>query len=319
MPLKRIVEVSVDGRMLGVERGFLCVWEKGALLGKVPLDDICGIICTANYTLFTSALFPALSARNISLVVCDRKTKCPSSYVLPLYGNYRQSDVMTAQAQAPKPMLKGLWRLIIGAKIRQCAEVLKSLNISEGVEMVEGLSRRVLSDDAGNAEARAAAVYWKSLMGKTFVRDRNGGGANILFNYAYTILRAAMLRAISAAGLHPSLGIHHRSSVNCARLADDLMEPFRPFADLRVVELLGSGEDDLTKRAKAYLVGTLEQRYVFGKEECNIMRAMSNFAVSLAQVFLRERKEPEICIVKSKDITDGIYKRIQTDVDACDV
>ena len=315
---KRMI-IYILGRMLGVERGFLCVWEKGALLGKVPLDDICGIICTANYTLFTSALFPALSGRNISLVVCDRKTKCPSSYVVPLFGNYRQADVMTAQAHASKPMLKGLWRRIISAKIGQCAEVLKSLGISEGVAMVEGLSRHVLSDDAGNAEARAAAIYWKSLMGKSFVRDRNGGGANILLNYAYTVLRAAMLRAISAAGLHPSLGIHHKSSANCARLADDLMEPFRPFADLRVFELATSGVEELTKRAKAYLVGTLEQRYAFGKEECNIMRAMSNFAVSLAQVFLREREEPEICIVKSGNIIDGISKRIQTDVDACDV
>lgn len=313
------MEVSTDGRMLGVERGFLCVWEKGALLGKVPLDDICGIICTANYTIFTSALFPALSEHNISLVVCDRKTKCPSSYVVPLYGNYRQADVMTAQAQASKPMLKGLWRRIISAKIRQCAEVLKSLGISEGVAMVEGLSRHVLSGDAGNAEARAAAIYWKSLMGKSFVRDRNGGGANILLNYAYTVLRAAMLRAISAAGLHPSLGIHHKSSANCARLADDLMEPFRPFADLRVFELAKSGVEELTGSAKACLVGVLEQRFIFGEEECNIIRAMNKLAVSLAQVFLREMEEPEICIVKSGNIIDGISKRIQTDVDACDV
>ena len=110
------------------------------------------------------------------------------------------------------------------------------------------------SGDPGNVEAQAARRYWPLLMGADFHRDRALPGVNALLNYGYTVLRAATARAVTAAGLHPSLGLHHRTRTDPFCLASDLMEPFRPVVDLIAVRLADAGVDDVTPEAKAALV-----------------------------------------------------------------
>ncbi len=238
MARRQIVEITEDGRVLGVERGFLIVSCKKEILGKIPLDDIEAVICNSNYCLFTSSLANTIAEYSIPLLICDKIKKYPKSAMLALESNYRQGDVIQAQADASEPMKKSAWAQIVKAKLRRQANVLKFLKKEDGFVFINGIAELVKSGDSENCEARGAARYWKELMGEYFKRDRNSNDENIFFNYGYTILRAATIRAILSAGLHPSISIHHKSTTNSLRLADDLIEPFRPFVDITVKQIL---------------------------------------------------------------------------------
>ena len=124
------------------------------------------------------------------------------------------------------------------------------------------LADSVRSGDPDNCEAQAAQAYWPAFMGKDFRRDRTAGGVNALLNYGYAVLRAATARAVAGAGLHPSLSIHHQSRGEALRLADDLMEPFRPAVDLVARQLRDEGLTELNAAAKAELAGVLHLDYL---------------------------------------------------------
>src|SRR5690606_215333 len=137
-----------------------------------------------------------------------------------------------AQAAASRPMAKRLWADLVRAKVRAQAAALAEF--SQPPLVLETLAKRVRSGDPVNIEAQAAQRYWPSLFGPDFRRDRSADGVNALLNYGYMVLRASAARAVVSAGLHPSLGIHHKSAGSSLRLADDLMEPFRPAVDILV-------------------------------------------------------------------------------------
>ncbi|MBR6389110.1 MAG: type II CRISPR-associated endonuclease Cas1 [Opitutales bacterium] len=298
MATRRIVEIAEDGRVLGVERGFLTVSSKGEILGKIPLDDIEAVLCISNYCLFTSSLASALAENSIPLLVCDKIKKYPKSALLAIESNYRQGDIIQAQADATEPMKKSAWAQIVRAKLRRQAQVLKFLKKDEGAIFLNGVAELVKSGDSENCEARGAARYWKELMGDYFKRDRNANDENIFFNYGYTVLRAATIRAILCAGLHPSLSLHHKSSTNSLRLADDLIEPFRPFVDISVKELLKE-KNDLDAEAKKMLVSILNRRIAIKEKDTTLQSQMNSLAKNLAQFFLKEsefKKIPEIKI-----------------------
>jgi len=325
MKAQRIVEISEDGRFIGVERGFLIVKNSSLELGKIPLDDIASIITFSNYTTFSSELISRLAEYNIPLVVCDKITKKPTSTLVTLDGNYRQGDVFLAQAESTKPLKKSLWQIVIKHKLLQQAEVLKFFKKTDATILLGGLATVVKSGDPENIEGRAAAAYWKALMGDFFRRDRDAEDENILFNYGYTILRAATLRSICGAGLHPSLGLHHMSSTNPARLADDLIEPFRPFIDLEVKEICMSGESkELNAKNKKRLAGVIDRKIILKERDTTIQILMHHLAKSLAQIFLKERNDLNLEVVSYKNfyVKKAIYnesKRVQTDVDDGDV
>lgn len=325
MKAQRIIEITEDGRFIGVERGFLVIKENGNELGRVPLDDIAAVICNSNYSVISTSAVSALAANGIPLVVCDKKTKKPVSFIATLEGNYRQGDVMTAQADSKLPVRKSLWKEIVKAKLLQQGEVLSFFKKEEGRVYVCGLASLVRSGDTENCEARGAAAYWKALMGEYFKRDRDAADENILFNYGYTVLRACMLRAICAAGLHPSLGLHHRSSTNTARLADDLMEPFRPFVDLEVKTICDEGDGiELTLANKRRLSAVVDKKIKTKDRETTLQTLMHRLCVSLAQIFLNERESLDLSLVKACNFygkNKETYKgeRVQTDVDDGDV
>lgn len=300
MARRQIVEITEDGRVLGVERGFLIVSCKKEILGKIPLDDIEAVICNSNYCLFTSSLANTLAEYSIPLLICDKIKKYPKSAMLALESNYRQGDVIQAQADASEPMKKSAWAQIVKAKLRRQANVLKFLKKEDGFVFINGIAELVKSGDSENCEARGAARYWKELMGEYFKRDRNSNDENIFFNYGYTILRAATIRAILAAGLHPSLSIHHKSTTNSLRLADDLIEPFRPFVDITVKQILEE-HTSLNVEAKKKLVSVLNRRFRIREKETTLQSQINVLAKNLAQFFLKESDFKKIQDIKIEE------------------
>jgi CRISP-associated protein Cas1 len=153
---------------------------------------------------------------------------------------------------------------------------------------------KVRSGDPDNIEAQGARRYWGLLFGDTFRRDQNGDGVNALLNYGYTVLRACTARSVIAAGLHPSIALHHSNAGNAMRLVDDLMEPFRPVIDLKVWQLLRNGEAHVTPETKRALVRTLYDDMQTTAGATPVMVCTQKLATSLAQVYLGERDKLDL-------------------------
>jgi len=250
----RIVEIAENGRHLCKARGFLIVQSNGKEIGRVPLDDIDAVITSAHGLTYSNNLLVALAARNAPFVLCG-SNHLPAAILWAVDGNHTQAGRIADQAQASKPTKKRLWAQIVRAKIDSQRVTLEETGHSqEGFRL---LARKVRSGDPENVEAQAARRYWPLLFGKSFRRDRGATGINAMLNYTYTVLRSGTARAIMASGLHPSLGLAHRQRGNTFALADDLMEPFRPVADLLVHDLVKAGVSTLDSTSKPELARIL--------------------------------------------------------------
>jgi CRISPR-associated protein Cas1 len=248
--MDRIVDIATDGQHLSAERGHMVVAKQGAEAGRVPLDDIAAVIVHAHGTTYSNNLIVALAERGALLVICAANHS-PVAVISPLAGHHAQTASMIAQAEAAKPLKKRLWQQIVVAKIRMQAAVLEAFGASaEGFQI---LMRQVRSGDPDNIEAQAARRYWPRLFGEAFRRDREASGENAMLNYGYAVIRAICARAIVAAGLNPSLGVHHHNRQNAFALADDLIEPFRPIVDACVAQMAQEGLAEVDREAKARL------------------------------------------------------------------
>jgi CRISPR-associated protein Cas1 len=252
--MDRIVDIATDGRHLSAYRGFLIVSEDRAEVGRIPLDDITAVIVHAHGVTWSTNLIVALAERGGIMLLCGAN-HAPVAVCLPLDGHHAQNGRMRAQWEAGKPLSKQLWRKIVVAKIRWQAAVLEANG--KPASAFDLLARRVGSGDPENVEAQAARRYWPLLMGETFRRDRDAGGANGLLNYGYAILRSMCARAVVAAGLHPSIGVHHANRGNAFALADDLIEPFRPLVDALTLRLIARGTETVTPEAKRAYAGLI--------------------------------------------------------------
>jgi CRISP-associated protein Cas1 len=250
--MDRIIDISTDGQHLAVFRGFLVVKKDGDEVGRIPLDDIAAIIVHAHGVTYSNNLFVALAERAVLVVLCAAN-HAPVSLFWPMEGHHTQGARMRAQWDAPKPLVKQLWRHVISAKIRMQAAILEANGKPSGALVT--LARSVKSGDPENVEAQAARRYWQLLFGENFRRDREAAGINAMLNYGYTVLRAVTARAIIASGLHPTIGIHHHNRGNSFALADDLMEPFRPLVDQVVRRLADQAVIDVEPAAKRALAG----------------------------------------------------------------
>ncbi|MCG2840650.1 type II CRISPR-associated endonuclease Cas1 [Sandaracinobacter sp. RS1-74] len=245
--MERIVDIATDGRHLSAHRGFLVVAEDRVEVGRVPLDDIAAVIVHAHGVTWSTNLVVALAERGAILLLCG-SNHAPVAVCLPLDGHHAQNGRMRAQWEAGRPLSKQLWRRLVVAKIRWQGAALAAAGKNH--EPFNLLARRVGSGDPDNVEAQAARRYWPLLMGEDFRRDRGADGTNALLNYGYTILRSLCARAVVAAGLHPSIGVHHANRGNAFALADDVIEPFRPLVDLLALRLLAAGTATVTPGAK---------------------------------------------------------------------
>lgn len=283
----RVVEVAEDGRHLAKARGFLTVSERGEEVGRVPLDDIAAVIATAHGLTYSNSLLVALAERCAPLVVCAANFR-PAAVLWSADGHHEQAGRMADQAAAGKPLKKRLWAQIVSAKIKSQGATLEAVDAAHGGFHL--LSRKVRSGDPDNVEAQAARRYWPLLFGADFRRDRASPGANAMLNYVYTVLRAGAARAVMAAGLHPSLGLAHRQRGNPFALADDLMEPFRPLADLLVYDLIDQGAQQVDRETKPILARILITDMSTAEGATPVGACLQKLALSLARCFAGEAK-----------------------------
>lgn len=290
----RIVEVADDRRHLHLHRGFMVVQDtegERKELGQVPLDDIAAVIANAQGLSYTNNLLVALSERGAPFVLCAANHNAVGM-LLPIEGNFEQSRRIEAQIAASRPTHKRLWATVVRSKLEQQAAALEATGAPTAP--LTALISKVKSGDPENIEAQGAQRYWRLLFGDAFRRDQDGGGLNGMLNYGYTVLRASTARAVIAAGLHPSIGLHHSNDNNAMRLVDDLMEPFRPIVDLKVWHLRRNGEGEVTPETKRALVRTLYDDMQTDAGATPVMVCAQKLATSLAQVYLGQRDKLDL-------------------------
>lgn len=210
---------------------------------QVPIEDIGIVILDNQQITITQALLAKLIEQNAAIVTCD-KTHHPIGLFLNLDGNILQTQKFKTQIEASKPLKKQLWQQTIVAKLRNQAAVLEKIGVDNRV--VINYSKTVKSGDVTNNEAKAAVYYWRNLFPReiNFSRDRYGVPPNNLLNYGYAILRATVARSLVGSGLLPTLGIFHHNQYNAYCLADDIMEPYRPFVDHLVCQIFDPVQQD---------------------------------------------------------------------------
>lgn len=290
----RIVEVADDRRHLFLSRGFLVVQDtegERKELGQIPLDDITAVIANAHGLSYTNNLLVALAERCAPFVLCAANHNAVGM-VWSIEGNFQQAKRFDAQIAAKQPLIKRLWAEIVKSKLQQQATVLEATGAP--YVPLSALVRKVRSGDPDNFEAQGARRYWGFLLGDDFRRDQQAGGVNAMLNYGYTVLRAATARAVVAAGLHPTIGLHHSNAGNAMRLVDDLMEPFRPMMDLKVWQLHQQGEGEVTPESKRALVRTLYDDMQTSAGATPVMVCAQKLATSLAQVFMEEKDKLDL-------------------------
>jgi CRISPR-associated protein Cas1 len=290
----RIIEVADDRRHLFLSRGFMVVQDtegERKELGQVPLDDVAAVIANAHGLSYTNNLLVALAERCAPFVLCAANHNAVGM-VLPIDGNYQQAKRFDAQIAANQPLIKRLWAEIVKSKLQQQAAALEAAGAP--CIPLSALVRKVRAGDPDNFEAQGARRYWGLLFGEDFRRDQQGTGLNSMLNYGYTVLRAATARAVVAAGLHPTIGLHHSNEGNALRLVDDLMEPFRPMIDLKVWQLYKHGEEQITPDSKRALVRTLYDDMQTSAGATPIMICTQKLATSLAQVFIGEKDKLDL-------------------------
>jgi CRISPR-associated protein Cas1 len=290
----RTVEIADDSRHLFVNRGFMVVKDtqgERKELGQIPLDDIGAVIANAHGLSYTNNLLVALAERGAPFVLCGPNHNAVGM-LLPIDGNFEQAKRIEAQIAASQPTHKRLWAAIVKSKLEQQGAALMATGAPSAP--LSALVSKVKSGDPENIEAQGARRYWGLLFGQDFRRDQNGGGLNAMLNYGYTVLRATTARAVIAAGLHPSIGLHHSNDQNAMRLVDDLMEPFRPMIDLKVWQLRRNQELTITPETKRALVRTLYDDMQTEAGATPVMVCTQKLATSLAQVYLGERDKLDL-------------------------
>lgn len=248
-----------------------------------PIEDIGLVVLDNNQITITSGVLEALLENNCSIITCDSKSM-PVGLMLPLYGNTVQNERFREQLSASLPLKKQLWQQTIKAKIENQSAVLINC-LGEESRCMKVWADDVKSGDSENLEARAAAYYWKTLFADIdgFTRDREGISPNNLLNYGYAVLRAIIARALVSSGLLPTLGIHHHNRYNAYCLADDIMEPYRPYVDELVFGLVQQyGKNlELTRDIKAKLLTIPTLDVIISGKRSPLMIAASQTTVSI--------------------------------------
>lgn len=258
----------------------------------IPIEDIGVVVLDHPQIMVSHSLIAKLLQNNVALITCN-ETHHPTGLMLNLDGNTLQSQKFRAQLDASKPLLKQLWQQTIISKIENQATLLKSIGVETG-NMIRWASE-VRSGDTGNKEARAAVYYWSKLFSKLpwFKRERFGEPPNHILNYGYAILRAVVARSLVASGLLPTLGIFHRNQYNAYCLADDLMEPYRPFVDRMVCRMVEEDrhELELNKELKAELLQIPVLDVLIDRQKSPLMVAVQRTTASLSRCFEGESRK----------------------------
>jgi CRISP-associated protein Cas1 len=287
--IKRTIEISRQSH-LSLRNKQLIVNQGGDVVGQIPVEDIGELILNDPRITMTQAVMVESQKNNVALILCDEK-HLPISTLLPISeGNKLHSKVLRSQIDIRASTKKRLWQNIVMEKIANQAETLKLFN--KDYKHIQSLVKRVKSGDPTNIEATAARYYWLQLFGEQFRRRQTESGINALLNYGYSILRASVARAIVGTGLHPALGLNHHNQYNGLSLADDLMEPFRPWIDRRVkkISLDTKNATDINKESKKELLGMLEEKVVYKGEHRAFMMCLGLVAANLKNAIINNEK-----------------------------
>lgn len=258
-----------------------------------PIEDIGVIMLDHRQITITNGALAALLENNCAVITCDIKSM-PIGMHMPLSFNTTQNERFRCQLKASQPLKKQLWQQTIQCKIKNQASVLKKKTHAD-IRCMNVWANDVRSGDPDNVEARAAAYYWKTLFGhiEGFYRDREGPNPNNLLNYGYAILRAVVARALVASGLLPTLGIHHHNRYNAYCLADDIMEPFRPYVDLLVFQIseIYGYDIEMSKDIKAELLSIPTIDVVINGKKSPLQVGVSQTTSSLFKCFSGEQRK----------------------------
>ena len=258
----------------------------------IPIEDIGVVILDNRRITITSGAMEALLENNCAVITCNQKS-IPIGLLLPLSGNTIQNERFRTQLDASLPLRKQLWQQTIKQKILNQEYVLRT-NTDKETNCMRIWANDVRSGDPDNLEARAAAYYWKNLFENypNFARDREGEAPNNLLNYGYAILRAVIARALVGSGLLPTLGIHHHNRYNAYCLADDIMEPYRPYVDQLVLDIIHNSTEisEITREIKIQLLSIPTLDVIMNSKRSPLMIAAQQTTASLAKCFAGESK-----------------------------
>lgn len=289
--IKRTIEISSGPIHLSIKHKQM-VLKKNGETHSIPVEDM-GLLVLSNPAIsYTHQLMYELLENNVAVLFCNRQ-HMPEGLLLPFEDNQLHQARLQVQAEVKKPLKKRLWQQVVREKIKVQSDILVLKHGND--DGLKHLIKKVKSGDSTNVEARAAKKYWKALFSETeFKRNYKLNDVNALLNYGYAIIRAAVARSIIAAGLHPSMGLHHHNQYNPYCLADDLMEPFRPLVDSVVYDqyvACQSLEIEVTKETKKPLLELLTANVLVDEMKYPLMESLHLMASSLVSCYLKERQQ----------------------------
>lgn len=273
---------------LSLADGQCCVKREDGEV-RIAIEDLAWVIVDTPHATLTSTLISACMEAGVAIVFTDAR-HTPSGLVLPFHRHHRQGAVAKLQIEAKDSVKKRLWQALVRAKISNQAAALAALNHNDAATLKE-IARHVEPDDPDNVEARAARFYWGRLF-KEFIREDANDRRNKLLNYGYAVVRAGVARALVGSGFLPAFGLKHDGAANAFNLADDMVEPFRPFVDLLASKTLGDGADkngELSLDDRRAMAGALLVDGKVGDGEVSLLVAAEMAAASLVRALEHEK------------------------------
>jgi CRISPR-associated protein Cas1 len=290
--IKRTIEISTGPTYLHLKYGQMKLSRDGDELHSIPIEDIGVLVLSHPAISYTQGLFMELLDNNVAVLFCNHR-HLPEGLLLPFQDNQIHSKRLRLQVNTTKPTKKRMWQQIVRAKIKSQAWLLIEKHGDDAG--LQKLIPKVYSGDPKNVEARAARTYWKFLFPETDFRRRpEEGHLNSLLNYGYAVVRAAVARSLTAAGLHPSMGVHHHNKYNPYCLADDMMEPFRPFVDEIVFDIYIERETtkvQLVQSIKKELLRVLTMEVEVKDLGYPFLESLHLMAASAVKCFANEEKQ----------------------------
>lgn len=286
--LRKTIEIATPGTRLSIAHRQLTIERPETKTATVPIEDIGVLMIDDRRASYTQAVLVELIEAGATVVVCGGK-HLPAGMMLPLDAHHALTERHLAQVEASAPARKQIWRALVGAKLMQQGHALDAFG--QTPNGLGEMAKRVRSGDPDNLEAQGAQRYWPLLFGKEFRRDRASEGVNALLNYGYAVVRAAAARAIVASGLIPTLGVFHRNRSNPFCLADDLIEPYRPFVDWQVKSMiidLGRVPSLDERPTRVALLSLFNETVLVGGRKSPLLLAMEATAASLARALTGE-------------------------------
>ncbi len=287
--IKRVIDISEQAYIHMKNKQFIIERDQ-QVIATIPIEDLGAVILQHRAIVLTQAVIIACQENNVVLVFCDQQ-HLPYSVILPINdANSLHTRILIEQTQVSEPTKKRLWKQVVQRKIEEQALTLKLLDKNN--KPLEFLAKQVKTGDKENHEAQAAQKYWRLLMGDNFRRDPKSGEINALLNYGYAIIRAIVARAIVGSGLHPALGLHHHNQYNGLCLADDLMEPFRPWVDYCVYQMVQSEQMlEVNQETKKILLGLLSESVIWKEKTLPFMVASHHYTANLKRAYKNSKEK----------------------------